>query len=1078
RFLEAVANHVGIGVKKAGLFEETGRRARELAAVHAVTAAVSGSLDLEHILLKGLDTVLEVTEMEAGYILFLAEEPPKLIIKAHRGMSSSFVANLQDRIQPGGKIEQIIATKKPLLLENISPAHKGRFGGERITAAAWVPILSKEKVIGILTITSRTKRTVPQDRLPLLASIGNALSAALENARLFDDTKRNLERIRTLHEINLAVTSTLDLKSVLDTLLAKLEEALSFAFVATIRMFNQETRATELLACRNIAAETCRQAVPDGTLGLSGVVLESLAPAVILNAPKDPRTANPGFFIENGLVSYVGLPLIAQGQTLGILAIFTKEEREFSGKEIEFLSAVAGHGAAAIHNSQLYHSAHAAREKQEEANLRLSELLRQITGLYAALAPLGASENPAEMLETFIDRFCLAAGADGVSFRIFDENTASFSTVVHRGFAAEYVEELSSRERATKARDVYQSGEPLFSADLAGDPRFLQKKQLKAGYRSCAFLPFKVKGKVRGIIHLSSRTLGFFSEEKKEHLLALSRLVEIVFENRDLFDDVKSARDSLEKANERLKARTIQQAVLNHFSHLALSAKAIPALLDEAAIEVALVLRVDYCEVLELLPESDCLVLRAGTGWRSGQVGRATTSSRNSHARYTLAQDGPVVISDLAREARFKGSTLLCEHGVTSGVAMTILGQERPFGLIGAYTSAPRTFNEEEIHFLMSFAYILATAFDRVQAEQKLRESQRRYENLVESIEGIVWEADARTFQTTFVSHQAERILGFPIDEWLRDPAFWRRRVHAQDRRWAMAFCKKATYEMRPFELECRLIAADGRTLWFRHIVTVVTENHRPAKLRGVSFDVTEHRRMEREVSEISERERQRIGRDLHDELGQFLTGIACIGSSLAQELEEKSLPEARTAAQIADLTNQAINQTRTLARGLYPVELQAHGLLSALQELAGNAETMFSISCRLSYDPAVSAPADDVAIHLYRIAQEAIDNAVRHGRARHIWLRLSEQNGIGLMSVVDDGAGLAEPREHKGMGLRIMKYRAEMIGGILQIRRGQQGGTIVECSFQRRDGREGRFDGETDRTTYHDEKKIHPVGG
>src|SRR5258706_516327 len=349
RFLEAVANHVGIGVKKAGLFEETGRRARELAAVHAVTAAVSGSLDLEHILLKGLDTVLEVTEMEAGYILFLAEEPPKLIIKAHRGMSSSCVATLQDRIQPGGKIEQIIATKKPLLLENISPAHKGRFGGERITAAAWVPILSKEKVIGILTITSRTKRTVPQDRLPLLASIGNALSAALENARLFDDTKRNLERIRTLHEINLAVTSTLDLKSVLDTLLAKLEEALSFAFVATIRMFNQETRATELLACRNIAAETCRQAVPDGTLGLSGVVLERLAPAGHLHAPKDPRTANPGFFIENGLVSYVGLPLIAQGQTLGILAIFTKEEREFSGKEIEFLSAVAGHGAAATH---------------------------------------------------------------------------------------------------------------------------------------------------------------------------------------------------------------------------------------------------------------------------------------------------------------------------------------------------------------------------------------------------------------------------------------------------------------------------------------------------------------------------------------------------------------------------------------------------------------------------------------------------------------------------------------------------------------------------------------------------------
>jgi PAS domain S-box-containing protein len=554
--------------------------------------------------------------------------------------------------------------------------------------------------------------------------------------------------------------------------------------------------------------------------------------------------------------------------------------------------------------------------------------------------------------------------------------------------------------------------------------------------------------------------------------------VEIVFENRDLFDEVKSARDSAEKANQRLKSRTIQQAVLNHFGQLALSSKNIPTLLDEAALEISLVLQIDYCEILELCPEGDRLVLRAGTGWKKGELGQATVESGiKSHAGYALAQNEPVIVEDFSREARFQRSKLLREHGAVSGVVMTIACQEQPFGTIGVYMASRRDFTEEEIHFVMSFAYVLATAFDRFQAEQRLRESRRRYEDLVESIEGIVWEADAQTFQATFVSHQAERLLGFPVADWIQEPHFWLHRLHPQDRRWVTDFCKKATREMRPFELEYRMIAADGRAVWIRNIVTVVAENQRPAKLRGVCFDITEHRRMEREISEISERERQKIGQDLHDELGQFLTGIACISTSLAQELEGRSMREAATATQIADLTNQAIKQTRALARGLYPVELQANGLLSALQELAVYAETFFGISCQLKCDPALSTPPDDISIHLYRIAQEAIDNAVRHGKSKHVWLRLWDQNGIGVMSVTDDGSGLAAvPRDNPGMGLRIMRYRAEMIGGILQIRKAHNRGTIVECSFQRRSGREGKIDGQNDPIAANAAKKIHSV--
>jgi PAS domain S-box-containing protein len=950
---------------------------------------------------------------------------------------------------------------------------------EGIRTVVFLPICDADRVLGCIVLGSRSVLTIGSERLRLLESIANQVGIGITKARIFEETSRNLERVRALHEINLAVTSTIDLKSVLDTLLEKIEAALSFPIAATVRMFNQESQSTELIACRNLALEDCRKIVPDGVRGLSGIPLEQKAPLVIPNALKDPRTRFPDFFIKNRLVSYLDLPLIAQGEALGTITIFSREEREFSREDIEFLSAVASHGAMAIHNSQLYHEANTAKDKQEEANLRLSQLLHQITGLYSALAPLDASENPTRMFEDFTERFYRAAGADAVSFRIFDEATSSFVCVGYRGFTREAIATSREPARLGNTLAVYRTGEPLISADTAKDNRLTGKKHLEAGFHSCAFLPFRVNGHVRGVIHLASRTAGFFTEDKKDHLLALSRLVEIVFENRDLFDEVKSARDSLEKANQRLKARTIQQAVLNHFGQLALSSKSIPTLLDEAALEISLVLQVDYCEVLELLPGGDRLVLRAGTGWKKGRLGEAAvTSGSESHAGYALAQNEPLIFDDLSHETRFRGSQLLSEHGVASGVVMTIAGQERPFGTIGAYSAARREFNEEEVHFLVSFAYILASAFNRSQAEQKLIESQRRYENLVESIEGIVWEADAHTFQATFVSHQAERILGFPAAQWLAQANFWLQCLHPQDRRWVIDFCKKATREMRPFELEYRMIAADERVVWIRNIVTVVTESRRPAKLRGVCFDITERRRMEREISEISERERQRIGQDLHDELGQFLTGIACISTSLAQELDGKSMREAATATQIADLTNQAITQTRTLARGLYPVELQANGLLSALQELAVNAETLFGISCQLKCDANVSAANDDVSIHLYRIAQEAIDNAVRHGKSKHIWLRLWDQNGIGIMSVTDDGSGWTVPsREHRGMGLRIMKYRAAMIGGILQVRKGHQRGTIVECSFQRRAGGGGKEDGENGSIAGNGDKKIHSVG-
>jgi PAS domain S-box-containing protein len=233
---------------------------------------------------------------------------------------------------------------------------------------------------------------------------------------------------------------------------------------------------------------------------------------------------------------------------------------------------------------------------------------------------------------------------------------------------------------------------------------------------------------------------------------------------------------------------------------------------------------------------------------------------------------------------------------------------------------------------------------------------------------------------------------------------------------------------------------------------TVLSDAHGALEyviLTGI--DVTESNRLERTVLEISGREQRRIGQDLHDGLGQHLTGVAFMSKVLEQKLREKSLPEAHDAAKIVGLVNEAINKTRELSKGLLPVLSDARGLMSALERLAIEVEDVFQVSCIFECDPPVLVRESDIATHLYHIAQEAVNNALRHGHPRHITIKLAAGEEA-FLSVDDDGVGVHAPCPPapgvQGMGLLIMGYRAKMIGGSLEVRPGAAGGTSVCCTF------------------------------
>jgi len=219
----------------------------------------------------------------------------------------------------------------------------------------------------------------------------------------------------------------------------------------------------------------------------------------------------------------------------------------------------------------------------------------------------------------------------------------------------------------------------------------------------------------------------------------------------------------------------------------------------------------------------------------------------------------------------------------------------------------------------------------------------------------------------------------------------------------------------------------------------------------GIVRDITERKRLEEEIIAISGREQQRIGQDLHDDLCQRLAAIELMSRALEQKLEKKSRSEAAEAAKIAEYIRDAISQTRMLARGLSPVELEANGLMSALEELASNTEQRFKISCEFQCDERVLIDDNTVGTHLYRIAQEAINNAVKHGRATRVTISLGREGDKARLIVTDDGKGFSGTAPGSGgMGLRIMKFRAGVIGGSLDIRRANGCGTRVACSFRK----------------------------
>jgi signal transduction histidine kinase len=566
-----------------------------------------------------------------------------------------------------------------------------------------------------------------------------------------------------------------------------------------------------------------------------------------------------------------------------------------------------------------------ARVQKRTAELtRANEALRQdaerLSAIIATQYDIAtAGQNFMAVMTLIAERTQKLTRASGAAIELIERDELVYR--VGTGTASRHVG-LRLAIASSLSGKCMRLNEVLRCDDTESDPRVNREACHRIGLRSMVVVPLYHNGGAVGVLKVLATKPNAFSERDARALQLMAGLIGAAMSNAAESESKQELLAERTSAVAALESRARQQNAIAKLSQHALEGRGLAALLEDAVAQIPRILDVEYCSVLELLPDGKALLLGAGTGWKVGSVGHAKlVAGRESPAGFTLSSSSPVIIEDLRTETRFRKPRLLLDHGVVSAVAVIIHGRSKPYGVLGAYTIKRRKFTNDDVHFLQSVANVLAAVIDRRQLEEEL------------------------------------------------------------------------------------------------------------LAIRG--------------------REEQRIGQDLHDGVCQQLAGIEFRNSVLVQQLAKDEEAKAE-AMLIGELIRDATRQARFLAKGLSPVQLDANGLMSALEELASNASKLFNISCRFECPQPVLVGDNTVATHLYRIAQEAITNAVKHGHARCIVVSLSDSVGQLTLRIWNGGAEfLAGASAKGGLGLRIMQYRAEMIGGTLKIVSANGEGTTVACTFK-----------------------------
>ena len=507
---------------------------KELAALNAIAAAVSQSLDLNDVLNSALDKTLEVMEIEAGGIYLLDEATGVLDIVAQQGFESDFVTGI-DKLKLGeGFSGRVAQSGKPLLVRNVSTDPRltrmvVRDAGLR--SAAIFPLSSKGKVLGTFFTIARSDREFSKQDVQLLTSIGHQIGVAIENARLHEDTKNQLAQLTALQETASAVASTLELNQLLNLIIQQATNLLK-ANGGMLNLVDWGERKDEVVSAAGSVALT---------LGFSSALDDSLSgwatlhnQPIITNEVQCDSRVDPtaqSYILEKDIQSAAVAPLAIKDQVAGTLVVVGTRggKGKFNQADLDLLVAFANQAAIAIENARLF----------EQAQQRM----RELEALYRADAELYRHLSLDDVLQALVDISVDILKADKSSLLVWDEGRERLVARAARGFSPETMALLSFSRGEGTFGHVVTTGEPVIVDDALTDPRrkderpeVVQAAILLEGIRSFMHLPIKIGDDVFGVFSAIYTSPQTFGEDDLRLFTALAGRAALAIENARLFE--------------------------------------------------------------------------------------------------------------------------------------------------------------------------------------------------------------------------------------------------------------------------------------------------------------------------------------------------------------------------------------------------------------------------------------------------------------------------------------------------------------------------------------------------------------
>ncbi|HEY6152582.1 MAG TPA: PAS domain S-box protein [Candidatus Udaeobacter sp.] len=615
---------------------------------------------------------------------------------------------------------------------------------------------------------------------------------------------------------------------------------------------------------------------------------------------------------------------------------------------------------------------------------------------------------------------------------------------------------------------VWKSSQPIWVPDITQGNNFTRTRMAKKnGLRGAVCFPIKLDNEVVAVVECFTQKIREIDQEMVE-MLALIGVQVGQFVKR------KKAEDALVEA-------TRQQMALYEFSRRCQTVKSFDDIYTAALSAITKALE---CNRASILLYDQHKVMRF-VAWRGLSAGYRKAAEGHSPWKPDTKNPQPTYVSDvLASDLPKPLKQAIRRENIRSAAFIPLVSDGKLIGKFMAYHRKTHVFTRHELELATAIGRHLAQVIEHERNEAALRESEARMRATVEQATAGVGRCETNG-RIVFGNRTLCRMLGYEESELIGKS--FAELTHPEDSEENIHLFQRMMRQGKPFEMEKRYVRKDGSVLWGHVSVSPVRDATGKIKSAvAVAVDVTARKEAEKalqksnelleqrvrertrelhvankklqseierrkglegEILSVSDREQQRLGQELHDGLCQHLTAVAFMTRSIALRLRDHRVVDAADIEKVAELVNKAAIDTRNLSRALHRVDVDAAGLVVALQDLADR--EIWRTPCRLEAKPSFGIDNDAAASHLYRIAREAVINANKHAQAREIVVRLERVRKEMVLRVIDNGIGLPkELKPQQGLGFHIMNYRAQLMGGRLEIDSPQSGGTSVSCYF------------------------------